>query len=145
MPKFDSGAAVESLDYDFTAHGGGSGTIPEPTGEQVEKFIADLTGLFAQYRDVLSVARGKTTPSAEEIGALLEQVGEIKASDLTDSLVDIAAELCGGQYDEESDTWIGGQPTHDDIAVLPHRVKQAFIGWLSGAFSPEGGTPATSR
>jgi hypothetical protein len=66
----------------------------------------------------------------ERMAALTE--AEIRERDA--ELIDIYAEVCSQQ------------PSADDLRALPHRVLQAYIGWLSGELNtPTAGSSVTKR
>lgn len=120
---FNAAQAVSSLDYDFSAVGGPKGCSPEPSADQVRTMQFALRSLF-KLDDTDPVAIN------ERMAALTE--AEIRERDA--ELIEIYAEVCSQQ------------PSADELRALPHRVLQAYIGWLSGELNtPTAGSSATRR
>lgn len=105
MSGFDSGKAVHALDWNFSAHGGPKGTIPEPTQSAVEKF---------------NRTTGDILPGG--LKALLEM--EPEEQETASALFkDAIAELAQNQ------------PSREELDALPARVLTAFTGWLYGSIA----------
>lgn len=124
MAKFNAGTAVEAIEFDFTAFGGRAGSIPEPSTDQVENFMAAITGLFAQYKGIIDVAQGKE-PTADEIAAMVEDFGDITSRDVQQAIADAIEQFSSGE------------PTAAEVMALPHRIQSAFLGFLLGEVNPE--------
>lgn len=121
---FKATEAVEELTYDFNPYVKESGTIPEPTVSQVDAFRRRL---FEAFRgtglDIESVRAGKIDLS--QVDTLLETVDGLEA-EMTSAVADLTG------------------IAHSTLNALPARVKQAFMGWITGEFaSPEASAPAT--
>lgn len=123
---FKAQDAVEALEFDFNPHVNASGVVPEPTSDQIDEF---RTTLAAAYQDLgldpetLNAATGEGG-----IGPVLEHFGAIMAStsNLETKVAKAVAVLCSGS------------PTEEQILALPYRVRQAFLGWMTGTFfNPE--------
>ena len=123
MPKFDA-TLVEPMTYDFTGFGqpGVEGTIPEPSSERIETFLAVMREVMPIKEDTDD--DGKTI-SVLDMDAIEEKFGE--DPDEAMALVDAAcAEVCQNT------------PTAEQIAALPYRAHRMFWGWLFGTLmSPE--------
>lgn len=123
---FNAVKAVAKLDYDFTGLDvdslkGVKGTTPEPTADQVTEMRFKLRKLFSLDEDA---------DVTEKMASLSEQ--ELKDRDK--ELAEIYADVCSQE------------PTTEQILALPHRVLQAYIGWLSGELNnPSAGTSGTKR
>ena len=121
MAKFDAAQAVEALEYDFTKYGGTAGVIPEPTDTL-------LNGFFQAQRDTLKVL-GVTDASQLRNRETMMQVMA--------NLPEDAMEKMGELSMESIATLCQGTPALEEIRKLPPRVRNAFMGWLMGHFSPE--------
>jgi hypothetical protein len=144
MAGFDAGAEVDPLDYDFTTIKAlpgavreilkdAKGTIPEPSNEQVNKFLRKQRSKLEshgvkiedfdpadQIKSMTAVAKALATASPEDIDKMAS------------GMVDAVAELCGGT------------PTREQIDALPQRIQTAFFGWLMGKLtSPESAAGGT--
>lgn len=124
MGKFNAATAVEALEYDFSAYGGGEGIIPEPTTGQVDDFFKVLKSLYSTINP--------DSADAEAIEAL-KNMNEAEAAGIGDQLKDALAALCSGQ------------PSREHLDMLPFRVFSAFSGWLAGSLRPEAPTSGTKR
>lgn len=114
MPNFD---AIDELTYDFTAYGGKSGVIPEPSTEQVEMF----TEMLRQVMPTMTDAEGKILLDVAAIQA------KVADGDDLGLIVNTAVE-----------NLFSGEIKADEIKALPYRVQKAFLGWIVGVFlSPE--------
>jgi len=118
MAKFDASTAVEALEWDFTAYGGGSGTIPEPSEDVIEAFFKGVSGLSG----VLGSQPGPDM-TEEEVRALADR--GVEFGETMNGMKDLLATLCSDQ------------PGREDLDKLPLRVLLAFTGWLVGEFRPE--------
>lgn len=136
MAKFDAGAAVEALDYDFTAFGGKEGTIPEPSSGAVKGYFRSMKDLAKEMRKFKGIAEqigdveGLTD---EEITARMSMIEEAEegVDELQEKQKHMLASLCGGEI------------TYDDLDRLPFRVFQAFNTWLLGEITPKKTTPGS--
>lgn len=121
MSGFDAGTVTDAMTYDFTAFGGGSGTIPEPTSDQIVQFFEEYGANLRQI-----AAEGETEEETTE-----DRVAKANARNARTK--EIFARLC-------SDT-----PSKDDFDKLPHRVMVAFVAWMMGQLRPEASTSATTQ
>lgn len=133
MSKFDAMQAVEAMEYDFTAYGGGRGTIPEPSNGQIDRFFKSLSSIYDKFKGLLP--EGSTLDSTDP--AAIEKAME--------TLEGLDSEVMNRYMAEAIAEVTSGSPNADEIMALPYRVQQAFMGWLVGELRPEGGTPATKR
>lgn len=128
MAGFDAATAVEPMDYDFSAYGGGKGIVPEPSTKEMQDFQRKFAGVMRK-------------------GQALEMDDEA-AMALTDKEFDKLqkdAEKIGNELDELISGLCKGQPPQEEVAMLPFRVKTAFSKWLMEQFSPEGATSGTKQ
>ena len=113
-------AGIEALDYDFTGFVTpgtgepcqGAGTIPEPSGDQLEEFTDFLEKLSKQYED-----------SQKDGAAPLDQKAMLEAT------IAATAKFCSGT------------PSEDQLRALPVRAFRGFFGWLQGQFAGPKVTP----
>lgn len=152
MAKFDAGTAVERLEYDFTAYGGGAGNIHEPTTKDVNRFFKQMKGLMKDVNRLRSSAEAMEDVELENMDddALAEKMASIDkaeegASEFQGKTIEYLAELCGAKRDEETGEVTGGEPSIDDLRLLPYRVLQAFSAWLMEEIKPKRTTPGTKR
>lgn len=118
---FKATEAVEELTYDFNPHANISGTIPEPSSKQIDRFREQVFGAMKDTGltpDSLG-EEGQKSLTFEDIDNLLE-----KSSEVERGLIAATAEVTGidpGVLDS-----------------LPYRIKAAFLGWIMGEFlNPE--------
>jgi hypothetical protein len=131
MAGFDSGTAVEAMDFNFEAHGGPKGVIPDPSQKKMRKFQRAAGEIQREFKLLMKANEDddkNPTLSAEELNALAD-----KADALSDKLDDVIAEMCSGI------------PSAEEVHKLPHRVKMAFTEWLMEQFRPEASTAATKQ
>lgn len=135
MPKFDAGTAVDPLTYDFTKYVEGcQGEIPEPSDKQIEGFMEEIKGVamtagiqVGQDPTAMMQQMTERAQAAEEGGDDVFSVENLRR--MNDTMMEAVATLCSQQ------------PTADEIRGLPPRVRNAFFGWITGAFvDPEAGT-----
>lgn len=132
MAKFDAGTAVEAMEYDFTAYGGSSGTIPEPSEETLDLFMKKIREVALEARRLVNQKGDPNDLSPEDMLNTLSEMDEDTMTKSLSVVSDALAELCSGT------------PTAEEISRLPFRVRQAFTGWLVGQFRPEARTAATT-
>lgn len=114
---------VEPLDYDF-AQFGGSGTIPEPSHEQVEQLFKAIRGLVV----AAGVDPGASRQQVIEAFAAIPEDEQKRQADATmEALIDFCQ----------------GSPSRDEIEALPYRPLNAFLGWLIGQFAGDLGKADT--
>jgi hypothetical protein len=130
MTAFDAGTAVEPMDYDFTTvpNGKGKGTVPEPSTKEMKDFQKE----FAQ------IMRDGQKLDLNDDAAL-------KMSDKQFEKFQAEADAIGVRLDVAIAKLCKNQPSEEEVATLPFRVKTAFSKWLMDQFSPEGGASATSK
>lgn len=162
MAKFDAGTAVETLDYDFTAFGGGRGTVPEPSTKKVNQYFneikavaKDVKALQAQAKSVENIEEFSDEAAMEVLDSVDMDELQEQATDFQARMVEALAVLCGGEWvDNEPDAEgksggkrhvEGGSPSLEDLEGLPYRVLQAFNQWLMEQIRPKRTTPATKR
>lgn len=134
MSHFDASTAVEVITFDFTKYGGGAGEIPEPTDEVLDNFFQGLSITMGNLKESVKDMKDLDATDPESVQAALSAVQE------GDTMQKVSADLnvlIAGLTQ--------GSPSEEDIQRLPFRVKQAFLGWLTGQFSPEGGTPTSKQ
>lgn len=136
---FDAGASVAPLDWDFTRFGGGSGVTPEPTTQQIEKFLRSHGALqqsVVKAKSALAMRLDELSPE-EAKQRLLEwaeldrdqaferayrELDELGDSDEMEQyalrMATMVAEVC-------SDC-----PSVEQILKIPHRVRIVFYRWI---------------
>lgn len=113
-------AGVEPMVYDFTAWGvDAKGTIPEPSNQMMETFQRRSAETM-QKASLVESAMGDN-PTEEQVARALEE-----ARKLSESMDKNIAKLCQNQ------------PSAEQCAALPFRIKQAFNEWLMAQFRPAG-------
>lgn len=114
---FNAKEKIEPLDYDFDPYTDRKGTIPEPSTDTVTEFIERLATIYAEAGLDMDKVRSGQVPAAE-IAALTES-----SKKALDDMVGAVADLTG--------------IAHSDLNALPFRIRQAFVGWIVGEFSPQ--------
>jgi hypothetical protein len=130
---FDASNAVEALDWDFAPHVQASGTVPEPSDRILRGFQAAMTRNLTD----LGVDRAQLG-SPQQLVAALADVDEKKLEKAADKVNKALADLCQGS------------PSLEQLEQLPPRVRNAFMGWLTGLLfgtgeNPTLPSPVTSR
>lgn len=134
MPKFDAGAVVEPLDYDFTTvrgypHRKAKGMITEPNDEKIAAFLTSLRDMMKEAETIVGDGVDVTDP-ASFLGQL-DSYDPDKLLGVFRGLATAYADLCSGQ------------PSVEEIMDLPLRVRVKFFAWVQGeVVSPEAGTGA---
>lgn len=142
MVAFDAGSAVEPMDWDFSKFGAGSGTIPEPSDVEIERFMRKYQILTTQ---VLRSANAKTN---EQVDGLIKQWAEEEDPNNPREILTVEQsmelmeriDLAGSEVAPEISeamlelvlTITKGSPSREQILSLPNRVRGAFYGWLFG-------------
>jgi len=162
MAKFNAATAVESLDYDFTAYGGGEGVVPEPSTGAVNTFFNNMKILAKEVTALSELAKEVDVEGMtdEDLAKHMASIDEAQAGaeHYQRKTIENLAELCGGVREFEEihtesaeepvtkiETVVGGSPSVDDLSKLPYRVLQAFSQWLMGEIRPKKTTPGTKR
>ena len=135
MPKFDAGAVVEPLDFDFTTvkgypHRRAKGDIPEPSDKQIATFLGKIRDIMKQAK---GLAEGSDIDPADPMGFLnqLDSYDPDKFLEVFQTMSDAYSELCSGT------------PSAEEISALPMRVRALFFAWIQGeVVSPEAGPGA---
>jgi hypothetical protein len=136
LPGFNAGTVVEALEWDFRPYVKATGTIAEPTDDQIAKFLNDLKALFESIKD--KFPQDVDTTSMAEVA---EAFDDLDASAVVDAHKDMAvifSALCSGN------------PSPEMLLLLPMRVRSIFYGWLrQEVMSPEvapgaGNAPVTT-
>lgn len=116
---FDAGSSRAPLDYTLRPYVDKSGTIPEPSSDQI-----------VAYFDASRLQKPPVAP--------------VRDDDMTDE--DFAAAI--GVFEDETRAYnqksaesveavTSGEITAADVLALPHRAGQAFYKWLTLEFRPE--------
>ena len=122
---FDLSKQVKALDYNLG--GGVRGTVPEPSPKSVNRYQARMR------ENLRTLGRDVDMSDPEDLIRVLGSLTEDDMNAIYEENLDAVAELCDGS------------PSRDQLAELPYRGFQAFVGWLSGELTPEAVRPATSR
>ena len=129
MPAFDAGTVVEGLDFTFKPFVRGcSGTIKEPTDQQIAAFLRGVKDVTKQVqKEIPDVPEG-------DAAALLDAMDELDPElvvSLMAQMAQVYADLCSDY------------PGKDQILGLPMRHRQLFFTWLqTEVMSPEAGPGA---
>lgn len=149
---FDAGASVDALDWDFSTLKNtpeilkdARGTIPEPTSEQVNRFIEKyvrLGQLAIEGVDEKPAAPTKRSPAtgkasgrppkrtfAEKITELMDSP-DTAAEDkhaATEAMIDLIMIVC---LDADGHP-LDGAPTREQVVALGARVREQFLVWLN--------------
>jgi len=131
---FVASEQVEALTYDFTSLDPippglekCKGTIPEPSSALVDRFVVKQNRLAITLSSVEppELAKGAEKPKAptsiiEALDQFIadERVPEQERDKADNVWIDLLAEVTGGQ------------PTRDEIAAMPYRIRTAFMKWL---------------
>lgn len=149
MAKFIPSQHVESLEYDFTEYGGSEGKIPEPSTGRVNGFFADTKAMMKEVQALSHLTKDLEVEDMtdEQMMERMSKVEEAEAgaSEFQKRTIGNLAVLCGGEYDEATDSVIGGSPSVEDFEKLPYRVLQAFSQWLMSEIRPKKAAPAGKR
>ncbi|MGW1676035.1 hypothetical protein [Saccharopolyspora sp. NPDC002376] len=125
MAGFDLSKQVKALDWNFGD--GVRGTVPEPSPKSVNRFQTRMR------ENIKATGRDLDMSSMDELIRVLGSLTEDDLNSIYEENLDAVAELCDSS------------PSRDQLAELPHRGFQAFLGWITGELTPEGARPATSR
>jgi hypothetical protein len=120
MGSFVLADELDEINYDFRPYVDASGTVPEPSDKQIEKFREVLLSIF---EPILSKNGGSFDKAniAEAVSQLSEE--EMKESaKAQDKLLHAIASLCSNQ------------PSFAEIKKLPWRGQRKFMGWVFGVF-----------
>lgn len=119
---FDAGKVVEALDWSFRPFLDASGTVPEPTDDEIRK-------TNAQLRDITLAVTGEDF-DPDDRRAAMQAFSKLSENDLekfSDEQIDALAIITKDS------------PTRDQMAQCPPRVRAKFMNWLlSELNSPEG-------
>jgi hypothetical protein len=143
MASFDAGGVVEPLDYDFTAMAaaphsitglaGVKGTIREPTSVQVQTWLTANAKEMQQLRQEGGAEQAGPKPESAADGA-----AELPDAAVTDALLAGLAEVDPKKVRAARlrqakiySALCSGEPTAEQLALLPHRIMNAFADWLS--------------
>lgn len=137
MAKFDAGQAVERLEFDFTAFGGRSGVIPEPSTGQVQKFFRVIKDVAREIRDLENRAK-QIDKRADE-----SDVTDDEAIDSLANMADEASERYQDQLVHALADLCSSEPNADEIGALPFRVLNAFSAWVAEQVRPQ--QPAATK
>lgn len=136
MPKFDAGAVVEPLDYDFTTvrgypHRKAKGVIAEPNDAKIAAFIASLRDMMKEAGSIVGAAPADIAVDPTAFLGQLDSYEPDKLLSVFSGLAAAYSDLCSGS------------PSAQEIMDLPLRVRVKFFAWLQEeVVSPEAGTGA---
>lgn len=126
MSKFDATTAIDPMEVDFSKYGGPVGTIPEPSGPQVELFMERIREYRKKRADLAKEGdRIKETGDEEAMEAWLESVPE-------DELREEAKQMHIWVQELTSDYLQA-----DMLEKLNPRLWTKFFKWLVGEMSPK--------
>lgn len=140
MGTFNAATAVEQLDYDFEAYGGGKGTIPEPTTGQMEAYFNEIREIAANARKLQESAK-----KMQERGNDAEALSDEETQEILAAMDSFSLQQFQSQMSAAIARLCSDSPSEEQLSKLPHRVLQAFMKWISGEFRPEAGAATTRR
>ena len=130
MAKFTAADAGDPLEYDFRPHDDATGTVPEPTDDQVAEFYAALgRGLEDALGEERVAEVDLTSPYG--VASLLGSLTADEHRAMYDYLLTTHADVCSGS------------PSREQIAALPFRLRRAFYGAVQEWLRPESSRTAT--
>lgn len=132
MAKFNAADAVEPLEYEFRPYSEAKGVVPEPTDDQVAEFYANLGKTLENALGDDDRLQGVDLTDPTQVGRLFLTLTADDHKKMSKSLLELHAAVCGGQ------------PSLEELEVLPYRLRQAFYGALQGWLRPEASKPATN-
>lgn len=118
---FDAGQ-FGSLRYDFTAFGGVTGIIPDPSDVVLEEFNTQYMELLEKY----GVGEHVDKDDPDAVSDAIQRNKEVSFVEQQKEMVRLITLLCDDK------------PSADEINKLPFRVRQRFIAWVQRELvSPE--------
>lgn len=142
MARFNAATAVETLDYDFTAFGGGEGVIPEPSTGAVNRFFKDMKKLIKEVKKLQKAMEDVNLENEDEVAELPDLDEDDSTSEFQEQTLVLIAELCGAKRDDDGELIKeSGTPSFNDLEKLPYRVLQEFSKWLMESIRPKKTTP----
>jgi len=119
---FDAGV-FGSLRYNFTAFGGVTGIIPDPSDELLDDFNKSYRALLKEYGVTEDGEELEDVPDLDELEKRADRPTFVQQQQ---DVVKLIAALC-----QDS-------PSEEQIMKLPFRVRQKFVVWLQRQLvSPE--------
>lgn len=133
MATFDAGSAVEDLNWDFTAYGGGSGKVPEPSEKLIVDYYKELKEAISSLRGIQDHKGGsRDNLTQTEIEELMKQMETVDIRKINTEVKKAVAKLCQNS------------PSVAELNKLPYRVLNAFVTWIQGEMSPEDKSAGTT-
>lgn len=118
---FDAGQ-FGSLRYDFTAFGGVTGIIPDPSDVLLEEFNTQYMELLEKY----GVGENVDKDDPDAVADAIQRNKEVSFVEQQKEMVRLIALLCDDK------------PSADEINKMPFRVRSRFIAWVQRELvSPE--------
>lgn len=118
---FDAGQ-FGSLRYDFTAFGGVTGIIPDPSDVLLEEFNTQYMELLEKY----GVGENVDKDDPDAVADAIQRNKEVSFVEQQKEMVKLIALLCDDK------------PSADEINKMPFRVRSRFIAWVQRELvSPE--------
>lgn len=115
MAHFSAATVAEGLEYDFSPHVKASGTVPEPTDEQIGTFLDEVQKVMTEAQDMVPDL------DTEDPASIIDAMNHLKADEfvaVTAKMSGVYARLCSNH------------PTEKQIQALPLRVRRLFFEWL---------------
>lgn len=123
MPEFNAGEIVQPLKFNWNPYYDLEGTIPEPSGDQLEKFFTDIMKVQQEAEKQVKALEGITDPA--KLAKAMARMPEGSIVKQLQKMNKPYADLCSGF------------PSEEQIGRLPPRARLAFFAWLGGELSPE--------
>lgn len=125
--------AIQPLDYDFRPFAEIHGCTEEPSGDQVTDFQERQRAAFVK----LGIDPNDDDNAEKTMLDLMASLDKKQLEEIADEQIDAFAALCGAEQDAEGN-WSGGNPSRDQIASLPFRIRQSWFGYIAQEiFNPE--------
>lgn len=145
---FDAGTAVEALDWDFTKYNAGSGTSPEPSSKEIDRFFRKQQMLISALQRVKGAMVKKELErnqglSGKEALAELNRWAEMSVEDAIEILADEVEALIPldelEKYTRRMAELVGelthNCPSAEQIMKVPHRIRAIYFQWLGEQLS----------
>lgn len=110
---FDAGQ-FGTLRYDFTAFGGVTGIIPDPSDEKLEAFNTAYMELLDKY----GVGEDVDKDDPDAVKDAIERNKDVSFIEQQKEMMELIAELCDHS------------PSLEELQKLPFRVRQVYLGWI---------------
>lgn len=141
---FDAKEAVPALDWDFRPYVEASGTTPEPSNQEIVRYMTRVRSIIeaarrtamAQIEDETERAKKMTEEELDAVRARWAGVGWKEGVEILEAEIPLDASAQGQEMvramAENVEKMSKGSPTADQIMGLPGRIRSQYLGWLTG-------------